>query len=82
MNIKKIISDNIKLENCHVDFLGLVSDTVDKKMGDFSVTCFSLAKVLRKSPIQIAEDIKNCFPKLDIIDHIEVVNGYVNFFVK
>ena len=82
MNIKKIISDNIKLENCHVDFLGLVSDTADKKMGDFSVACFSLAKVLRKSPIQIAEDIKNCFPKLDIIDHIEVVNGYVNFFVN
>ena len=82
MNIKKIISDNIKLENCDVDFLGLVSDTADKKMGDFSVACFSLAKVLRKSPIQIAEDIKNYFPKLDIIDHIEVVNGYVNFFVK
>ena len=54
MNIKKIISDNIKLENCDVDFLGLVSDTADKKMGDFSVACFSLAKVLRKSPIQIA----------------------------
>lgn len=82
MDIKNIIAINIKIDNCDVDFSKLVTDTADKKMGDFSVACFSLAKILRKSPMQIAEEIKANFPKLNIIDEIQVVNGYVNFFVN
>ena len=51
-------------------------------MGDFAFPCFRLAKALKKSPMQIAEDIKSQFGDHELIDRIEVVNGYLNMFVK
>ena len=51
-------------------------------MGDYAFPCFSLAKVLKKSPIMIAEDIKS---KIDIdenIEKIEVLKGYLNFYIN
>ena len=51
--------------------------------GDYAYPCFKLAKVLRKAPPFIAEDIKSKI----IVDEkqvtkIEVAGGYLNFFVK
>ncbi len=51
-------------------------------MGDYAFPCFSLAKELKKSPIMIAEDIKS---KIDIdenIEKIEVLKGYLNFYIN
>lgn len=51
--------------------------------GDYSFPCFRLAKTLRKAPPIIAEEIK---AKIEIdenqITKIEVVGGYINFFVN
>ena len=51
--------------------------------GDYAFPCFRLAKVLRKAPPIIAEEIKG---KIEIdkneIEKIEVVGGYINFFVN
>lgn len=51
--------------------------------GDYAFPCFRLAKTLRKAPPVIAEEIK---AKLQVdaneISKIEVVGGYVNFFVN
>ena len=51
--------------------------------GDYAFPCFRLAKVLRKAPPFIADDIKE---KIEVeqnqITKIEVVGGYVNFFVN
>ena len=51
------------------------------EMGDYSFPCFRLAKEYRKSPQAIAEDIKSKI-NLNKLEKIEVVSGYVNFFVK
>lgn len=51
------------------------------EMGDYSFPCFRLAKEYRKSPQAIAEDIKSKI-NLNELEKIEVVSGYVNFFVK
>ena len=51
------------------------------EMGDYSFPCFRLAKEYRKSPQAIAEDIKSKM-NLNELEKIEVVSGYVNFFVK
>ena len=51
------------------------------EMGDYSFPCFRLAKEYRKSPRAIAEDIKSKI-NLNELEKIEVVSGYVNFFVK
>ena len=51
--------------------------------GDYAFPCFRLAKTLRKAPPIIAEEIKE---KLEVdknqIAKIEVVGGYINFFVN
>ena len=55
----------------------------DMNMGDFALPCFKLAKEMKKSPMIIAEELKS---KLDadlddVIEKIEIVNGYLNFFI-
>ena len=51
--------------------------------GDYAFPCFRLAKELKKAPPMIADDIKSKI-KLDkkLVDNIEVVGGYINFFVN
>ena len=55
----------------------------NKEMGDYSLPCFKLAKSLKKAPQMIANDLKE---KIEIpeelINKIEVVNGYLNFFIN
>ena len=44
--------------------------------------CFALAKILKKAPIQIANEIKESYKQNELIEKIEVVNGYVNFYLN
>lgn len=55
----------------------------EEKQGDYAFPCFRLAKVLRKAPQVIAEDIneKIVFGE-KIIDKTEIAGGYLNFFVN
>ena len=51
--------------------------------GDYAFPCFKLAKELRKSPMMIAEEIKNNIEiNTNIIEKVEVVSGYLNFYVN
>lgn len=50
-------------------------------MGDFAFPCFQLAKVYRKAPPLIAQELKEKISKADFLDKIEVQGGYLNFFV-
>ena len=69
---------------------GIVPELVDETMieeptyahlGDYAFPCFSLAKVLKKSPVLIAEEIAQRIndPR---VQTAEAVNGYVNFFMN
>ena len=49
------------------------------EMGDYALPCFKLAKVMRKSPVQIAEQLKSSFLCDEIISEVSAVNGYLNF---
>ncbi len=51
------------------------------KLGDFAFPCFTLAKLRKKSPALIAEELKEII-KNDLIERTEVVGGYLNFFVN
>ncbi len=55
----------------------------DTKMGDYALPCFKLAKQMKKSPVMIANEIKE---KIEMpneyISKIEVVNGFLNIFVN
>ena len=51
------------------------------EMGDFAFACFSLAKIAKKAPNKIAEDIAKKIKKSDWIEKVEAQGAYVNFFV-
>lgn len=59
----------------------------DTKNGDYAFPCFRLAKVLRKAPPAIAEELKANIENDNHIDtnqitKIEIAGGYLNFFVN
>ena len=82
MDIKKLISQCINLKVENVDIQSLIIPVADSAMGDFCIPCFSLSKVLRKAPNMIAEDIKNSITNNNLFEKIEVVNGYLNFYLN
>ena len=51
-------------------------------MGDYALPCFKFAKVLRKSPVLIAQSLASGYPVDGVIEKAEAVNGYVNFTVN
>lgn len=68
----------------------IVPEPVDENMievptynhlGDYAFPCFSLAKVLKKSPVLIAEELAQRIndPR---VKTAKAVNGYVNFFMN
>ncbi len=57
----------------------------DSTNGDFSFPCFRLAKELKKAPQVIASEIKEKLEleeSNDIIEKIDVIGGYLNFYIN
>ncbi len=55
----------------------------DDTKGDYAFPCFRLAKELRKAPQQIAQEIQEKIQINEkIINKIEVVGGYINFYIN
>lgn len=51
-------------------------------VGDYALPCFKFAKILRKSPAAIAEQLKESVPADEIISEVSAVNGYLNFKIN
>lgn len=79
LDYRKIISDLIG-EIIGINVYDSIEIPPDKNMGDLAFPCFKLAKELRKSPQIIAEDLKLKISH-EVIDRIETVGAYLNFFV-
>lgn len=54
----------------------------EKAMGDYAFPCFRLAKIMRKAPNLIAQEISKQIEGEEIFDKVEPVNAYVNMFVS
>ena len=54
----------------------------NSEMGDYAFPCFKLAKVLRKSPQAIAEELKSKIELDNSITNIDIVGGYLNFYIN
>lgn len=52
----------------------------DEKMGDLAFPCFPLAKVMRKAPPVIAQELSEKLSDDDMIDKVQPAGGYLNFF--
>ena len=61
--------------------LKLISVPPDTTHGNFTIPCFSLAKVMRKAPKMIAEDLAAQVKLPAGLSKVEAVNGYLNFFI-
>lgn len=79
--IAKFIANAVKLDENELE--SYIEVPKDSTNGDYAFPCFRLAKELKKSPVIIANDIKEKIV-LDesIIEKVEVVSGYLNFYVN
>ena len=73
MDYKTHIAEKLQRENLPKEV------PPDLAMGDLTLPCFKLAKVMRKAPIQIAEELKGEFDADQYVSSVENVNGYLNF---
>lgn len=81
-DIKRALAKIIPVEGMSEEGVyELMATPPDLKMGDLTLPCFRLAKLLRKSPVAIAEDlcdkVKDSLP--EGVASCEAVNGYLNF---
>ncbi len=78
--IAKKISEitNIKYE----DIYSFIEIPPNKEMGNYSFPCFKLAKELKKAPPIIANEIKEKIELGENIKKIEVLSGYLNFYIN
>jgi len=60
----------------------LLESPKDPSHGDIAFPCFTLAKELGKSPVQIAQDIVASIKPDDIISSAVATGPYINFFVQ
>ena len=71
-------------ENCALtenDVCAMIETPPDKKMGDYALPCFRLSKVMRCAPQMIAGKLAEKIA-CEEIDHVEVVGGYLNVFLR
>lgn len=84
-DFKKIIANEIskKTDIDEKEIIEFIENPPSKEMGDYAFPCFKLAKVLKKSPIEIAKDLKeNINFENNEISKIDVQGGYLNFFIN
>ncbi len=85
LDFKKVIADAIAeaVELKSEELYSYIEVPKDLSNGDYAFPCFRLAKEIRKSPMAIADEIKENI-KIDetIIEKVDVVSGYLNFFIN
>ena len=83
MNYKNYIAKKLNVQSVDSMLLeSYIEIPPNTEMGDYALPCFKLSKILRSSPIKIAEDLKNAFEVDDYITECTAINGYLNFKVN
>ena len=82
LEIAESIINAINIDISKDEILDKIEVPKDKQNGDFSYPCFNLAKILKNSPINIANSIKENVNLSSRISKVEVVNGYLNFYLN
>ena len=89
MDYKQYIVEKLRVEGVTKEELyDLIALPPNTEMGDYALPCFKLAKLLRKSPVMIAEDLKNSIMSDEaimsdkVLAEVSAVNGYLNFKIN
>lgn len=80
VDIKEELS-NLLDKEVNIKTYELIKEIKERDKGDYTFPCFALSKELHKSPNQIADELKEKINS-KIIEKIESVNGYLNFFIN
>ncbi len=83
MDYKQYIAERLNVADVSAEEIyTAIALPPNSEMGDYALPCFKFAKVLRKSPVAIAEDLKNSFVCDGVISEVSAVNGYLNFKIN
>lgn len=89
MDYKKYIAEKLNVDGVTKDELyDLIALPPNTEMGDYALPCFKFAKLMRKSPVAIAEELKNSIMSDvtilsdRVLSEISAVNGYLNFKIN
>ena len=83
-SIAKKLSETIAPDDpqsMYSDIIASLEYPPDPAMGDLALPCFRFAKLMRKSPVMIAESLASSL-EIEGIGKIEAVKGYLNFFIS
>ena len=76
--ILETLDENVDIN----DIYNKIEVPKDKKNGEFSYICFKLAKKLKNNNVNIENKIKEKIVLNDAISKVEVVNGFLNFYLN
>jgi arginyl-tRNA synthetase len=79
--IVKVLAMELKGKLKKEEINSLVEIPPSDDMGDYAFPCFSLAKIEKKSPLLIAENLKEKLKLPNGFSNADAKAGYVNFFV-
>ncbi len=83
MDYKKYVSEKLKIDGITADELyNFIEIPPNQEMGDLALPCFKLSKILRNSPINIANNLQSTFETDSVISECTAVNGYLNFKIN
>ena len=83
MDCKQYIAEKLNIDGFDAgEVAGYIETPPDTTLGDYALPCFFLAKILRSSPVKIAETLKNNFTTDQVITEVNAVGGYLNFKIN
>ena len=83
MDYKKYIAEKINVDGVsEEEIYESIALPPNSEMGDYALPCFKFAKVLRKSPVMIAESLKEGIATDEVISEVSAINGYLNFKIN
>lgn len=83
MDYKEYIAQKIEINGVSKEEISSsIALPPNSEMGDYALPCFKFAKILRKSPVAIAEELKSGFITDNVICEVSAVNGYLNFKIN
>lgn len=84
--IAKIIADNLNISDISQEqIIEFLNAPPEPALGDYALPCFKLAKVLKNSPVKIADDLAQKINQNSLpleLDKVNSVNGYLNFYIN
>ena len=83
-DIKRIIAKQLEKSIGQLDWIQIMDNLEyppSPEMGDIALPCFKLSRVLRKSPVAIADSLVDAL-NIDLVDRCESKSGYLNIFIK